>query len=72
MYKVLQTLILFTFYFFSLHITHAQQWKTYSSLGDDNCLFSAKDSTLWVGTNGGILHYDKDYKLIAFYNQMMV
>ncbi|MEA5427808.1 T9SS type A sorting domain-containing protein [Arcicella lustrica] len=69
MYKVLQTLILFTFYFFSLNTTHAQQWKTYSSLGDDNCLFSAKDSTLWVGTNGGILHYDKDYKLIAFYNQ---
>lgn len=69
MNKVLRTLILFTFYFFSLHITHAQQWKAYSSFSQANCFFIAQDSTLWVGTDGGILHYDKDYQLLGSYNQ---
>ncbi len=69
MNKVLRTLIFISCYFLSLHVTYAQQWKTYNSLGDINCQFSAKDSTLWIGANGGIVHYDKDYKLVAFYNQ---
>ncbi|MET3126562.1 ligand-binding sensor domain-containing protein [Arcicella rosea] len=69
MNKVLQTLILFTFYFFSLNTTHAQQWKAYSSFSQANCFFTAQDSTLWIGTSGGILHYDKDYQLLASYNQ---
>ncbi|MEA5404364.1 T9SS type A sorting domain-containing protein [Arcicella sp. DC2W] len=68
MNKVLRTLIFF-FYTFSLHTTHAQQWKAYSSFSQANCFFAAQDSTLWIGTSGGILHYGKDYKLLASYNQ---
>lgn len=68
MYKVLRTLIFF-FYTFSFSTTHAQQWKTYSSFSQANCFFAAQDSTLWIGTDGGILHYNKDYQLLASYNQ---
>ncbi len=68
MYKVLRTLIFF-FYTFSFSTTHAQQWKAYSSFSQANCFFAAQDSTLWIGTDGGILHYNKDYQLLASYNQ---
>lgn len=68
MYKVLRTLIFF-FYTFSFSTIHAQQWKAYSSFSQANCFFLAQDSTLWIGTEGGILHYDKDYQLLASYNQ---
>lgn len=69
MNKVLRTLIFF-FYTFSFSTTHAQQWKAYSSFSQANCFFTAQDSTLWIGTDGGaILHYDKDYKLMASYDQ---
>jgi len=64
MNKFLQALIAISFCFFLSHHSSAQQWKHYGAKSKANCFLVAKDSTLWVGTDGGVIHYDKNYKVI--------
>lgn len=68
MNKLLQTLIFCICISCFSNTSQAQEWKYYTSYSNTTCSLNMKDSTLWVGTKGGVIHYDKHYKIIETFN----
>ncbi|MEA5401441.1 T9SS type A sorting domain-containing protein [Arcicella sp. DC2W] len=68
MNKFLQTLIVCIYMSCFSNDSKAQEWKHYTSYSNTTCSLNMKDSTSWVGTRGGVIHYDKNYKIIEAFN----
>lgn len=55
------------YFFFCLLATHsfAQKWDVFTSEKNrGSCFLIDKDESIWVGSEGGIVHYDKEYKFL--------